>query len=239
MKTTTPIACLLALALCTGGCSILGKMDLGRVVTSGRDGWQHPERVIESLELAPGDHVAEIGAGDGYWLPWLSEAVGADGRIYAVEVDDEKIAVLRERVAEEDLANVIVVRGQFDDPALPDGEIDLAMTCLTYHHIEGRAEYFARLKSDLSPDGRVAHLDDRHDAGAPFRWLQGDGHWSDPEALHAEMREAGYHRTLEFDYLPLQSFQVFAPSAAESAAVESDALEGHAPDARSLEQTRH
>jgi predicted methyltransferase len=236
MKRATAIASLLAVTLFTGGCSVLGRMDIGRVATSGRDGWQHPERVIDSLELAPGDHVAEIGAGDGYWLPWLSEAVGAEGRIYAVEVDDEKVAALEERVADEDLANVIVVRGQFDDPTLPDGEIDLAMTCLTYHHIEGRAEYFARLKSDLSPGGRVAHLDDRHDVGAPFRWLQGDGHWSDPEVLRAEMREAGYQRTLEFDYLPMQSFQVFVPSAPEGLAVESGAPEAQAPD---FEQARH
>lgn len=211
MKTITLVSGLLALILLTSGCSVLGKTDLGRVITSGRDGWQHPERVVESLELTSGDHVAEIGAGDGYWLPWLSDAVGTEGRVYAVEVTDEKVAELEQRVADEDLANVIVVRGQFEDPALPDGEIDLAMTCLTYHHIEDRAAYFARLQNDLSRDGRVVHLDDRHDVGVPFRWLQGDGHWSDPEALRAEMREAGYRRTLAFDFLPTQSFQVFAP----------------------------
>lgn len=193
------------------GCSILGRLDLGRVVTSGRDGWQHPEQVIAALGLSPGDRVAEIGAGKGYWLPWLAEAVGSEGRVYAVEVDDGLVEELLERVARESLDNVVVVRGRFEDPELPDGEIDLAMTCLTYHHIEDRAVYFQKLQVDLSPRGRVAHLDDRHDVALPFRWLQSSGHWTDPASMREEMAEAGYRRMEAFGFLPLQSFQIFVP----------------------------
>jgi ubiquinone/menaquinone biosynthesis C-methylase UbiE len=155
--------------------------------------------------------VAEIGAGSGYWLPWLAEAVGADGRVYAVEVDDALVAKLSERVARDALENVVVVRGQFEDPKLPDGEIDVAMTSLTYHHIDDRVAYFRRLQVDLSPRGRVAHLDDRHDIPPPIRWFQASGHWTEPAAMRAEMAEAGYRRVEEFDFLPMQSFQVFVP----------------------------
>ena len=130
-----------------------------------------------------------------------------------MEVDDEKVAALEERVSSESLDNVVVIRGRFEDPELPDGEIDLAMTCLTYHHIEERADYFRRLRVDLRPDGRVAHLDDRHDVRPPVRWLQSSGHWSDPAEVRAEMSEAGYGDVAAFDFLPLQSFQVFAPEA--------------------------
>jgi predicted methyltransferase len=210
----------LALLASSPGCSVLGRIDLGRVITSGRDGWQHPDRVVEALSVEPGDRVAEIGAGDGYWIRRLSLAVGEAGRVYAVEVDDEKVEDLEARVAKEGLANVVVVRGSFDDPALPDGGIDLAMTCLTYHHIEHREAYFADLRADLAPGGRVAHLDDRPDVAAPFRWFQSRGHWSDPAEIRAEMNEAGYRRVEVFDFLPLQSFQIFVPegTAAEPSA---------------------
>ncbi len=203
-----PLLVLVALA---SACGSLSKVDFGRLVTSGRDGWQHPERVVEALALSPGDSVAEIGAGDGYWLPWLSEAVGAEGRVYAVEVEAEKVETLKERVSRESLDNVVVVHGRYEDPELPDGEIDLAMTCLTYHHIEEREAYFGRLLADLGPGGRVAHLDDRHDVRPPLRWFQGSGHWSDPAAIRSEMGAAGYRTVEEFDFLPLQSFQVFRP----------------------------
>jgi ubiquinone/menaquinone biosynthesis C-methylase UbiE len=216
MITTLRVAILLTLLGAASGCSQLARTDVGRVLTSGRDGWQHPEQVIESLNLAPGDRVAEIGAGDGYWLPWLSEAVGPAGLVYAVEVDDAKIAVLQEKVTSEDLGNVVVVLGAYEDPKLPDGTIDLAMTCLTYHHIEARELYFQRLRTDLSPRGRVAHLDDRHDVPRPLKWLQSSGHWSDPEAIRTEMGEAGYQPAASFDFLPLQSFQVFVPEPASA-----------------------
>jgi len=205
----SPILAWLGLVLATAGCSGLSKVDVGRVLTSGRDGWQYPERVIASLEIRPGDHVAEIGAGSGYWLPWLSEAVGSEGRVYAVEVEANLIADLQSLVAEEQLGNVEVVLGGYDDPRLPEGEIDLAITVLTYHHIEGRPAYFHRLQRSLSADGRVAHLDDRPDVEPPISWFQSDGHWSEPSAIVEEMANAGYEKTSAFDYLPSQSFQIF------------------------------
>jgi ubiquinone/menaquinone biosynthesis C-methylase UbiE len=198
----------------TVGCSGLERIDVSRLVTSGRDGWQHPERVIESLEIEPGDRVAEIGAGSGYWLPWLSSAVGPEGRVYAVEVEAEKVMALEAFVHDEALENVTVVFGDFEDPKLPDAGIDLALTCLTYHHIEDRVEYFERLQLDLAAGGRVAHLDDRPDSPAPISWFQGEGHWTAPDAMVQEMGEAGYHMTEHYDFLPAQSFQVFVPDGA-------------------------
>ncbi len=208
-----PISLLLAVMLL--GCS--AKVDLLRVATSGRDGWQHPERVVESLEIRPGDRVADIGAGDGYFLPWLSEAVGPTGRVYAVEVDAEKIEALHATVQREGLENVEVVLGEFHDPLLPDAEIDLVLTCLTYHHIDDRIAYFARVSTDLSPRGRVAHLDDRDDLTGITGWMVTKDHWSNVQQMIAEMAEAGYRLVASYDFLLTQSFQIFAPNGSPGA----------------------
>ena len=200
------------IALASIGCSsAASKIDVGQLLTSGRDGWQHPEQVIDSLAIQPGDTVAEIGAGSGYWLGHLSEAVGPMGRVYAVEVEQELVDDLVELVEARAYENVEVVLGAYHDPNLPDREIDLAMTCLTYHHIEDRVLYFDALTRDLSSRGRVAHLDDRPDSPAPISWFQGDGHWTDPELVLEEMNTAGYSRRANFDFLPAQSFQIFSP----------------------------
>lgn len=199
------------IAFTSVGCSGASKIDVGQLLTSGRDGWQHPDRVIASLEIRPGDRVAEIGAGSGYWLSRLSDAVGSQGRVYAVEVEAELVEALKARVAREGLTNVEVVFGGYADPRLPDGEIDLAMTCLTYHHIEDHVAYFRGIKRDLSVRGRVVHLDDRPDSPAPISWFQSTGHWTDPNAIVEEMNEAGYRRSQAFDFLPAQSFQIFSP----------------------------
>lgn len=201
---------LLAVLALGTGCASLGKVDYSDLLLHGRDGWQRPAEVIDALALDPGDHVAEIGAGDGYWLPWLSEAVGAEGVVYAVEVEEEKVRALEQTVSKKSLANVVVVLGEYGDPKLPDGAIDLAMTCLTYHHIEDRVAYFARLRSDLAPGGRVVHLDDHADVPFFIRWMQGS-HVSDPKQIVAEMSAAGYERTGVWTFLPFMSFQQFEP----------------------------
>jgi arsenite methyltransferase len=217
----------LGLASTLSACGSISKIDVWRTVTNGRDGWQHPAAVVEALAISPGDQVAEIGAGKGYWIPWLSRAVGPAGRVYAVEVESELVDRLRERVAEEQLDNVEVVFGEYTDPKLPDGQIDLAITALTYHHIDGRVDYFTHLQRDLSSNGRVAHLDDRDDLPRPIRWLPSKGHWSNVKAMNDEMDRAGYTQIESFDFLPLQSFQVFKPrtSMARSAPVRETA--GH------------
>jgi ubiquinone/menaquinone biosynthesis C-methylase UbiE len=211
-----PLFLWITIALTSVGCSGTSKIDLGRTLTSGRDGWQHPERVVASLEIRKGDRVAEIGAGSGYWLARLSDAVGSEGRVYAVEVEPDLVAALEKRVAKEGFTNVEVILGAYDDPRLPDGEIDLAMTCLTYHHIDDKVTYFRALKHDLSPDGRVVHLDDRPDSPPPISWFQAEGHWTDPDAIVGEMSDAGYSRSQTFDFLPAQSFQIFSPGTAHA-----------------------
>ena len=95
--------------------------------------------------------------GEGYFLPYLREAVGPDGLVYAVEVDPDKIRALEDESRGAD--NLEVVAGELDDPKLPEGELHLVLVVNTYHHIEGRERYFARLRRALAPDAVVAIIE--------------------------------------------------------------------------------
>ena len=79
------VQALIVTALLAGGCSGVSELDLSRIYS--RAGWQLPERVVEALDIEPGDRVADLGAGEGYFLPYLSDAVGPSGTVYAVEVE--------------------------------------------------------------------------------------------------------------------------------------------------------
>jgi len=172
----------------------------------GRDDWQKPDAVLALLGIGPGDRVADLGAGGGYFTFRLAEAVGASGRVYAVDVDDDMVAYLAARAQELHAANVTVVRGAFADPKLPDGEIDLLFTCNTYHHIVDRVAYFRRVLVDLAPNGRVAIVEYDGRGG----WFPNlFGHKTPADEIAHEMREAGYERVANHEILPRQSFQIF------------------------------
>ncbi len=175
-----------------------------------RTSWQQPDRVVESLKIAPGAQVADLGAGSGYFLPYLAEAVGPEGKVFAVDVDPEVVQELRDTVAAAGYTNVEVVLGEFDDPLLPDGAIDLVFLCNTYHHIEDRARYFSRLQIDLKPGGRVAILDPNADLGGFVSLFLNDGHTSAAADVVAEMQTAGYRSVQSFDFLLTQIFELFA-----------------------------
>jgi len=193
-------------ALTLTGCSAATKIDYWHLFS--RSGWQHPERVVADLELQPGDQVADIGAGGGYFTFRLADAVGPTGHVYAVDVDPETVRQLEEEAREAGYSNVTVVLGEFGDPLLPDGDIDLVFLCNTYHHLDDPTAYFDRLRVDITPAGRVAIVDPK--VSFLVRLLLPSHHWSDADQMRQEMATARYRHLGSFDYLPLQNFQVFA-----------------------------
>ena len=101
--------------------------------------------------------------------------------------------------------------GEYGDPGLPDGALDLVFLCNTYHHIEGRPAYFGALQGDLGEAGRVAVLEPNDDLGGVLRLFLDEGHTTDADALVEEMRVAGYRHAASHDFLPTQIFEVFVP----------------------------
>lgn len=188
------------------GCQNVTKLDPWDL---GREAWQRPADVITALAIQPGDSVADVGAGEGYFLPYLAEAVGDDGRVYAVEVAREIVEALAK--SSEGDARIQVIQGRLDDPFLPEGEIDLVLLVNTYHHIEERRAYFERLRQDLSPAGRIALLEPNEELGGILSLFLEEGHTSRADEIGIEMREAGYERTERFDFLPVQIFEIYAP----------------------------
>lgn len=200
------------LIVLSAACTNASKLDLSEV--GGRAMWQRPDDVVRLLGLEPGDAVADLGAGDGYFEPYLSGAVGPDGEVYAVEVDPEVVPGLETAMAEQELDNVKVVVGEYTDPMLPDGEIDVVLLVNSYHHIEDRPEYFRNLQADLAPGGRVAVIEPNEDLSGVLSLFLDEGHTSRAPAVRSEMVEAGYRASAGHEDLPVQIFEVFEVEAA-------------------------
>ena len=168
-----------------------------------RDTWQKPHEVIQALRLAPDATVADIGAGTGYFAVRFARLL-PKAKVYAADVEPEMVRHLAVRAKREQLPNMHAVQAQPDDAKLPE-KVDLAILVDTYHHVDARSRYFAKLKEALKPGGRVAIIDFTLDSeiGPPPRARV------TPEQVKRELAAAGYALTEELDLLPNQYFLVF------------------------------
>jgi arsenite methyltransferase len=173
----------------------------------GRDQWQQPERVIQSLEIKPGARVVDLGSGGGYFTFRLAKAVGSSGKVYAVDIDRDMTDLVAKQAKKETAGNVEVILGKPDDPLLPEAGVDLIFTVDTYHHFENRVNYFAKLRKVLRPNGRIAIIDFDRRAWFEGLWR----HYTPSEFIKREMEAAGFSLQREFDFLDRQSFLIFAP----------------------------
>lgn len=201
-KPATRATALLLAALLVAGCATLKRWAYEGI---GRDGWQKPEDVVRSLSLHPGDRVADLGSGGGYFTFRLAQAVGPTGRVYAVDVDTALLDDIAARAKEHGFGNIETVPAKLDDPALPDSGVDLIFTSNVYHHLDERVRYFSNAARYLRAGGRVAIVDFRDSGMAGFI-----GHATPVDLVKREMGEAGYRLVRELDFLDRQSFLIFS-----------------------------
>jgi len=171
-----------------------------------RASWQKPEEVITKLAIVPGATVADIGAGTGFFSRYWSEAVGPSGTVFAVDVEPNLVAYLRDRADKERTVNLVPVLASYDNPRLPAGAVDLAVIVDTYHHIDQRLEYLRAFHRVLAPDARVVVIDwkpGKLPVGPP------DDHKIAADDVVREMNAAGYRLVDAPDFLPYQYVRVF------------------------------
>ncbi|HKY06012.1 MAG TPA: methyltransferase domain-containing protein [Blastocatellia bacterium] len=131
-----------------------------------RDEWQRPNEVMDTLDVRAGHRVADIGCGFGYFTFRLAARVGAEGKVYAVDIDREAIAKVRERKQREKLEQVEPVLGESADPHLPD-DLDTVLIVDTYHEFREYDRMMQAVFRALKPGGRLAIIDGEGPSGRP------------------------------------------------------------------------
>jgi predicted methyltransferase len=160
-----------------------------------RDEWQRPDEVIAHMAIAVGSTVVDLGAGTGYFLERLSKAVGPTGTVLALDVEPKMVEFARRRATERGLANVTAREVGATDPGLPDQSVARILIVNTWHHIDHRGAYAAKLARALAPGGQIWIVDFtlESDHGPPAR------HRLSAEQVVAELEAGGLSATVVSD----------------------------------------
>lgn len=165
-----------------------------------RDASQKPDAVVAAMDVAEGMTVADVGTGTGYFLPYLSRAVGDSGRVLAVDIAPNMVRHVKARAAREGWKNVAPRLALLDDPLLPHAAVDRILIVNTWHHIPSRRLYGKTLADALRKGGSVWIVDFKKESPrGPSR-----EHKLDPEEVKAELESAGLTTRVDSALLPDQ-----------------------------------
>ena len=171
-----------------------------------RDAYQKPHEVLTALAIEPGEVIADIGAGSGYFTFRLAHHVGDKGRVYAVDISPDMVRHLNRRIRELKAMNVTAILADADDPLLADASIDRFFFSNSWHHIENQSKYLSLIKKMLKPGGEIIMIDFHKKElpiGPPMQMKIAR------EDLIRQMESNGFRLMKEHTFLPYQYFLEF------------------------------
>ncbi|MDR3744959.1 MAG: class I SAM-dependent methyltransferase [Acidobacteriaceae bacterium] len=134
--------------------------------------WLSPVDVLKAICVHSGEIIADVGAGTGYFSLPLAHAVGPSGKVYAVDAQQEMLALLQQKLKETTLFNVELIHAEADSTGLPASSCDLFFLANVWHEFDDHAAVLKESARVLKPGGHVALLDWRTDvepvAGPPL-----------------------------------------------------------------------
>ncbi len=185
---------------------VMGAAGAAWLERSERELEERPSLAVRLLRLQPGQTVADIGAGSGYYTELLARAVGPSGRVYATDIQPEMIRLLEQRIQRKRLANVHAVVASETDPRLPLESLDLALLVDVYHEFAYPQQMLRRLREALKPGGRLVLIEFRkEDSSVPIR----EEHKMSVAEARAEVEPEGFVFDRVLNDLPWQHILIF------------------------------
>jgi len=166
--------------------------DLSVFDSPGREDRLQIHRVMDSLGIAPGKSVADIGAGSGWFTVRAARRVGGSGLVYAVDINPEAIRYVGERARKEQLQYVKTILSQADNPLLAASSVDAVLLLKTYHEVARPVVLLENLRPALRPGAKVGVID---------RNGNGENHGVGRDVVIREAKQAGYKLLAQFDFV--------------------------------------
>jgi len=173
---------------------------VARFEKPGREVFDQREKILQALRLRAGQKVADVGAGTGLFTMLIADAVGPKGKVYAVDIAKEFVALIERRAKEGGLKNIQTVLCTDHSVELPKASVELVFTSDTYHHLEYPRSVLASIHRALRPGGELFVVDYRREPGKSRGWILNHVRAGQEEVVR-EVEAAGFKRVETPDFL--------------------------------------
>lgn len=164
--------------------------------TESREIFHQREKIVAAVGLKPGMTMADIGAGTGLFTLHFAQAVGENGKVYAVEIAKNFIDHIKARASKASATNVQTILCTPKSVEMPEGSIDLAFICDVYHHFEYPQATLATLHKALKPGGELVLIDFKRIPGETSDFIMNHVR-AGQEVFEAEVTAAGFEKVDE------------------------------------------
>ncbi|MEJ0053414.1 MAG: methyltransferase domain-containing protein [bacterium] len=161
-----------------------------------------PKTNVLQMGLREGVKVADLGAGSGHYSLAAAHAVGVDGRVYAIDVQEDVLKRIQGTAREQGVRTIETVWGDIEKPrgtTLRDQAVDGAILSNTLFQIKEKAIVAAELRRILKPGGKLLVIDW---AGAYGGLGPDPSHVVNEQAAEAVFAAAGFHVVKKFSAGP-------------------------------------
>ncbi len=135
-----------------------------------RSVFSHRHEIVQALALKPGMVVGDIGAGTGFFSLLISDAVGPEGRVYAVDIAKNFIDHIEKISEDHKKTNIDAIICDERSVKLPEHSIDVAFICDVYHHFEYPYDSLESIYTALRPGGMMVIVDFVRIEGLSKEW---------------------------------------------------------------------
>jgi ubiquinone/menaquinone biosynthesis C-methylase UbiE len=169
-----------------------------------RDSYQKPDKVLKVIGVKPGMVIGEPGAGKGYFTLKLARKVGPTGKIYANDIAQKDLDILKSKVKKQGLTNVVIIKGKETNPLFPKRQLDMVFMSYVLHDLSKPVPFLENLKSSLKVNAPLVILErdpEKYDKTAWHFWKKGK--------ILKTVRAAGYRLDRIETFLPRDNIYIF------------------------------
>jgi SAM-dependent methyltransferase len=177
-----------------------------------RGKWEQTDKMLDFLKIKPGEKIADLGCGAGYYTFKLSKLTGPDGIVYAIDTEKEWLAYVDQESKKHGVTNVQTVIAKDNNSHMQENSADLIYICSMYHYMYVISMEYVRdgfiegIKKALRKDGRLVIADN---AILPDEQNPYFGPAIEPEMIISQLKFWGFHLVDRAQFIPQRYVLVF------------------------------